>query len=219
MTESMQKPLVRVRNLAFICAACVGLAFLLNAIAGPASLLTIALKGRPVVEQIGLGISLALVFGAPMWIAILFLPSFASLRNQLIEILSRVDLSGLNPLWLAALAGIGEEALFRGALQPIVGIWWASVIFVLLHFRTYQFRSMNWQKAIAGTGVFLASLFLGYIFSNIGLVAAIAAHITLDAVGLFLGPRLLRRARPVSNFSLQGTLRDEAPRSAPELER
>jgi uncharacterized protein len=193
MAETPQRPLVRVRNLAFICAACVGLAFLLNAIAGPIPLVTIALKGRPILEQVGWGIALALAFGTPMWSAVLFLPGLVSLRNQLIELLSRVDLSGFNPLWLAALAGIGEETLFRGALQPIVNIWWASLIFVLLHFRTYQFRSMNWQKAISAAGVFLASLLLGYIFSVIGLIAAIVAHITLDAVGLLLAPRFLRR--------------------------
>jgi membrane protease YdiL (CAAX protease family) len=189
MTETSPQSLVRVRNLVFICAVCVGLAFLLNAIAGPTPLLTIALIGKPLLEQLGWGIASALAFGIPMWLAVLFLPSLASLRNQLIELVSRLDLSGLNPLWFSVLAGIGEETLFRGALQPIVGIWWASLIFVLLHFRTYQFRSMNWQKAISAAGVFLASLFLGYIFSKIGLVAAIIAHTTLDTVGLFWAQR------------------------------
>jgi hypothetical protein len=193
MTETSQRSLFRVRNSAFICAVCIALALLLNAIAGPTPLLTIALKGKPILEQVGWGIALALAFGIPMWIAVLFLPGLVSLRNQLIELLSRMDLSGLNPLWLAVLAGIGEKTLFRGALQPIVGVWWTSLIFVLLHFRTYQFRSMNWQKAISAGGVFLASLFLGHIFSNVGLVTAIIAHITLDTVGLFLAPRLLRR--------------------------
>jgi hypothetical protein len=193
MTETSQRPLVRVRSLTFLCAACVGLAFLLNVFAGPVPLVTIALKGKPILQQVGWGIALALAFGTPMWSAVLFIPGLVSLRGQLIELFSRVDLSGLNPLWLAALAGVGEETLFRGALQPIVGIWWASLIFVVLHFRTYRFGSMTWQKAIFAAGVFLASIFLGYIFSIIGLVAAIVAHITLDAVGLFLAPRLLRR--------------------------
>jgi|HubBroStandDraft_1064217.scaffolds.fasta_scaffold01591_23 uncharacterized protein len=200
MAETPRKPLVRVRNLAFTCAACVGLAFLLNAIAGPVPLVTIALKGKPIPEQVAWGIALALAFGTPLWSAVLFLPGLVSLRNQFIELLSRVDLSGLNPLWLAALAGIGEETLFRGALQPIVNIWWASLIFVLLHFRTYRFGSMNRQKVISAAAVFLASLFLGYIFSIIGLVAAIVAHITLDAVGLLVAPRVLRRGAAGLDF-------------------
>ena len=37
--------------------------------------------------------------------------------------------------WVLALAsGIGEEALFRGALQPVVGLWLATLLFALAHF-------------------------------------------------------------------------------------
>ena len=34
---------------------------------------------------------------------------------------------------LALLSGFGEEALFRGALQPEVGLFWASLLFALVH--------------------------------------------------------------------------------------
>ena len=192
MTESLQTPRAKLRNFIIICAVAIALAFLINALFGPRPLLTIALEGKPVAEQIGWGITLALAVGIPVWIAILFFPIFASLRNQLTELISRVDISGLNPLWIAVLAGSGEEILFRGAVQPITGLWWSSLIFVFLHFRTYQFRSMNWQKAIFAVAVFLASLFLGCIFTNIGLIAAIVAHTTLDVVGLFIAQRLVR---------------------------
>jgi hypothetical protein len=192
MTECLQTSQVKLRNFFIICAVAIALAFLINVLFGPRPLLTIALEGEPVAEQIGWGIALALAVGIPVWLAILFFPVFASLRNQLTELISRVDISGRNPLWIAVLAGSGEEILFRGAVQPITGLWWTSLIFVALHFRTYQFRSMNWQKAVLALAVFLASLFLGSIFSNIGLIAAIVAHVTLDVVGLVVAQRLVR---------------------------
>ncbi len=192
MTESLQTPRVKLRNFIIIFAVAIALAFLINALLGPRPLLTIALEGKPVAEQIGWGITLALAVGIPVWIAILFFPIFTSLKNQFTKLISRVDISGLNPLWIAVLAGSGEEILFRGAVQPITGLWWSSLIFVMLHFRTYQFRSMNRQKAIFIVAVFLTSLFLGYIFSKIGLIAAIVAHTTLDVVGLFIAQRLVR---------------------------
>jgi membrane protease YdiL (CAAX protease family) len=192
MTDALQKPRTRLGNFIVTCGIAIALAFLINIMFGARPLLTIALEGKPLAEQIGWGIALALAVGIPMWAAIVLMPIFVSLRNQLIGLISRVDISGLNPLWIALLAGSGEEILFRGAVQPIAGLWWTSLIFVLLHYRTYQFRSMTWQKAICAAAVFLISLFLGCIFLTLGLIAAIAAHATLDGVGLLIVRRLVR---------------------------
>src|SRR5207247_4258871 len=96
----------------------------------------------------------------------------SSLRRQLLDLVSRLDLGGLNPLWISLSAGIGEEILFRGALQPILGIWWTSFIFTVAHFWSGQFQSMNWQKLIYAASVFVTGLLLGYVFSEIGLIAA-----------------------------------------------
>jgi membrane protease YdiL (CAAX protease family) len=94
------------------------------------------------------------------------------------------------------LAGCGEEILFRGAIQPIIGLWWSSLIFVLLHSGTYQVRSLNWKKAVFGFLVFSVSLLLGYLFENVGLLAAVVAHTTFDVVALFAAQRLLRKYAP-----------------------
>ena len=37
------------------------------------------------------------------------------------------------PAGIALLAGVGEELLFRGALEPLVGPWWSNVLFGLAH--------------------------------------------------------------------------------------
>jgi Co/Zn/Cd efflux system component len=70
------------------------------------------------------------------------------------------------------------------------------LVFVLLHSGTYQFRSLNWKKAVLAVFVFGVSLLLGYIFVNVGLLAAVVAHMTFDVVALFGLQRLLRQYAP-----------------------
>lgn len=42
-------------------------------------------------------------------------------------------LGWLGMLWLAFISALGEEILFRGALQPFLGLWFTSFLFGLLH--------------------------------------------------------------------------------------
>jgi membrane protease YdiL (CAAX protease family) len=100
----------------------------------------------------------------------------------------------LNPLVIGITAGVWEETLFRAALQPVIGIWWTSLIFVLCHTGTGQFWKMNWKKAVYAAGVFAASVMLGLIFENIGLLAAITTHAAIDVIGLYAMRHLRKRA-------------------------
>ncbi|GJQ57214.1 MAG: CPBP family intramembrane metalloprotease [Candidatus Scalindua sp. AMX11] len=63
------------------------------------------------------------------------LPLFGSLRKIVINDIKVLftNASLLDIVTISALAGIAEELLFRGIVQPKVGIVWASVIFGLLH--------------------------------------------------------------------------------------
>src|SRR5258708_7669246 len=190
MDRTAQNPLIRVRRFLAACAIAIALAFVINAAFGDRALPTVLLEGQPIAAQIGWGITFGLAISVPSVVVLFFVPLFSSLRRQLLDLVSRVDLDALNPLWISLSAGIGEELLFRGALQPIVGLWWASLIFTLAHFRTGQFRSLNWQKLIYATSVFIAGLFLGYVFSEIGLIAAMLTHATVDVVWFFSVQRL-----------------------------
>ena len=113
---------------------------------------------------------------------------------------------------IALLAGLGEEMLFRGILQPALGRWlgpWpglvlASVLFGLLH-------------PITGTYVVLAALigaYLGYLFDlRQNLLVVIVAHALYDFVVL----ACLVRQTPGSETgrihpaSREPQLLDEAP--------
>jgi membrane protease YdiL (CAAX protease family) len=192
MDQITQKPLIRVRRFWVVCAFAIALAFVINAAFGDGTLSEVLIEGQPIAVQIGWGITFGLAISVPSMVVVFFVPLFSSLRRQLLDLVSRLDLGALNPLWISLSAGIGEELLFRGALQPILGIWWASFIFTVAHFRSGQFHSMNWQKLIYAASVFIAGLFLGYVFLENGLIAAMVTHAVVDVVSLFTARRWLR---------------------------
>jgi membrane protease YdiL (CAAX protease family) len=97
------------------------------------------------------------------------------------------ELSGLvgklsrgEALALALASGLAEEAFFRGALQPRVGLVAASALFGLVHLPAT--RGLRAWTALA-----LASGFgLGILFEATGsLVAPVTAHVVVNALGLW----------------------------------
>jgi CAAX protease family protein len=87
---------------------------------------------------------------------------------------------------LALASGVGEEAFFRGALQPRVGLLLASALFAAVHFVPRR-DLLAWSAFSA-----VAGLVLGTLFDVTGnLVAPVVAHAGLNAVNL---SRLTREA-------------------------
>jgi membrane protease YdiL (CAAX protease family) len=86
--------------------------------------------------------------------------------------------SFLGGFMLAATAAIGEEILFRGALQPIFGIFWTSVFFALLH--------TQYTLTPAALIIFGVSLILGWVRQRYGTSAAIVAHFVYNFVPFVL---------------------------------
>jgi uncharacterized protein len=79
---------------------------------------------------------------------------------------------------ISALAGLGEELLFRGLLQPLLGLFVASAVFGAVHVAGRQF---------VGYGIWAACIgaFLGWLMSITGgLLAPIVAHALYDALAL-----------------------------------
>ncbi|MGO4377199.1 CPBP family intramembrane glutamic endopeptidase [Pseudoduganella sp. RAF53_2] len=134
--------------------------------------------------QLAAGALAGLVVGGGSLYSAIF-QSHRQLARRTADSYSRLDLSGLNPIWISLAAGIGEELLFRGGLQPLLGIWLTSLLFVLLHTRAYEFRlrdKVSWMQA---GGVLAMSVALGLMFQYVGLIAAISAHAAVDICGLY----------------------------------
>jgi len=82
-------------------------------------------------------------------------------------------------LVLAAASGFAEEALFRGALQPEVGLVAASALFGLAHWAPRPELRLWTLFSVA------AGLLLGTLYDATGnLVAPVVAHFGINAVNL-----------------------------------
>jgi len=87
---------------------------------------------------------------------------------------------------LAAASGVAEEALFRGALQPQLGLVGASVVFGLAHFAPRR-DLLPWTLFSLAAGFGLGAL---YAWTG-NLLAPVVAHAGVNAVNLQL---IARRA-------------------------
>jgi len=113
-------------------------------------------------------------------------------RTRMGEQLARMLGAALGPLslgecWLlAVVSGIAEEAFFRGALQPQVGLVAASLLFGAAHFVPRR-EILPWTLFAVAAG-----FLLGWLFDATGsLVAPIVAHACINGVNL---RHLTRRA-------------------------
>lgn len=154
-----------------------------------ASLPQVLLSGMPWLDQLGLGAALGLAVGLVSAVSTLRKPSAEAVRRTTASY-ARLDLSGWNPVWISLAAGISEELLFRAALQPLLGLWGASLLFLLAHARAYDFRRMDRAALLQAGGVFGMGLAFGLGFEYIGLLAVMLAHTVIDIVGLLLVRRL-----------------------------
>ena len=140
---------------------------------------------QPIGMQLLAGLGLSALAAVASYIGFRLTARSEATRNT-ITAYGRLDLSGLNPLWISLAAAIGEELLFRAALQPLLGVWITSIVFLLTHTPVYQFKKLNRATLVQAAGVFGASVALGFIYQYVGLLAAIMVHTGLDVVGLYV---------------------------------
>ena len=82
-------------------------------------------------------------------------------------------------LFLSFCAGVGEEIVFRGMIQPWLGIMTTSFLFISLHgYLSYS----SWPKVVFGLILFAVGTVLGILGAYVGLLAAIVAHILYDII-------------------------------------
>jgi membrane protease YdiL (CAAX protease family) len=128
---------------------------------------------------------LALIAAAVSWLLFRMTASSAS-SARTVQSYARLDLSGMNPLWIAIAAAVGEEMLFRAALQPLLGVWIVSLLFLLTHVPVYRFRQLDGAALVQALSVFGGSVVLGFVFQYVGLIAAMLVHAWIDIVGLLI---------------------------------
>lgn len=120
--------------------------------------------------------------GAVSLLSLLKLTIFKELRNLFQNIITEVDLNIWGICFISLNAGISEEILFRGVMQPFMGIWWSSLLFIGLH---GYFTPRSWRVSLYGLLMFAVSVGLGFLCEWYGLMAAICAHTVVDIVILW----------------------------------
>jgi len=102
---------------------------------------------------------------------------FSEIKKLIDEIINNFNLNLLDAFLIPIIAGICEEILFRGVLQPMLGIWLTSFIFIFLH---GYFNPASWRMCVFGILMYGLSLILGLIYIKYGLITVIIFHIVYD---------------------------------------
>lgn len=92
---------------------------------------------------------------------------------------------------LAVFSGVAEEAFFRGALQPVLGIGLTSILFGAAHFLPDR-RFLIWTLWAIGAGFLFGFL---YEWTG-GLLAPMTAHVLHNAATLLFWKRTRRKQPP-----------------------
>ena len=134
-------------------------------------------SGEPLYIQLPVG----LAYGVVSAVAVMLImrhPVMAKEELRYKKLLGPLDIDFKGILFLSFCAGFGEEMFFRAFLQPITGIWLASLIFVILH------GYLNPKRPIFFYGLFLVFDIagLGWLFDSVGPWTAVAGHFIIDVI-------------------------------------
>jgi uncharacterized protein len=141
---------------------------------------------RPWAWLVGIAVGVAAVKAGSHVYDLVNLLTPADCRTQQERVFAH--LAGPRRAWweqlaVAGAAGVGEELLFRGALQPRVGIVLASVLWASLHLQ----YTCHGLPSASNLYILLLGLVFGLARRWWGLGAAITAHVSYDATILLFG--------------------------------
>jgi membrane protease YdiL (CAAX protease family) len=131
-------------------------------------------------EELGIGLAFGLFFGL-LANSMMRIKGFRHIADDLPvnKVVKQADLNIWDVVLISLIAGITEEWLFRGALQPVLGIIITSVLFVAIH---GYFKFYNPYQVMFGFFVLCLSFGLGFVFEKAGLLGAMAAHTLYDVI-------------------------------------
>jgi membrane protease YdiL (CAAX protease family) len=139
------------------------------------------------VKQLGV---VVLFIGMALALSVAADAVFAELQPDLYRKIGELSDSLFNPVGLSPFsavlfglligvgAGLGEETLFRGAVQPVLGILPTSVLFASMH--------VQYGPSLLLGYVFLLSIGLGLLRKRINTTASFLAHAGYNSLGIIL---------------------------------
>lgn len=124
------------------------------------------------------GLELGIIY-AFLAIILLKAPVFDEIPLKIDQLVKDLKLNLFDAIFLSLCAGIGEELLFRAGIQPFLGVWVTSFIFVAIH---GYFSLTNIKMSYYGLVVLPFILLISYGYNYFGLWFSIAAHFSYDLV-------------------------------------
>lgn len=100
-------------------------------------------------------------------------------RKKYVSLISILNLRPWQVIYISICAGVGEELLFRGAIQPLWGVWITSILFVALH---GYLNPMDKYIMVYGCYLTLVIIALGFMTLYWGIWSSAAAHTAIDIV-------------------------------------
>jgi membrane protease YdiL (CAAX protease family) len=185
--ESHLEPrtLVRRSTLVYGCMAAIGLAIMAFAHHSLPRAFALPATGVEAARLFAIGALGAAVLLVASYFFEDWFPTYRSLKAFVTRLIGQ--LSWPAALYLALATSLGEEILFRGALQPYAGLVVTSVLFGLLHM-SRETGISAWSVWAAGCG-----LLLGWMFQETGsLLPPILAHCGINAVSMLSMRRAYR---------------------------
>ncbi len=141
-------------------------------------------------KQIVFGVFAGIIIAVLAQLLILS-PLLRNVNAQYANLLGRFKLNTSEIILVSLCAGVGEEILFRGALQPIFGILITSIIFVAIH---GYLNPKEWRISVYGLFMTAAIYGIGVMSDYLGLLSAIIAHTVID---IYLLHHLQKSSREV----------------------
>lgn len=134
--------------------------------------------GRQVLIALGLVIVTFAVSALSSYLVQILQPDLhEQITRNMEEMTSKVQ-SVWGALALGLAAGIGEEILFRGAIQPRFGIVFTALIFALLH--------QQYGPSLITVGAFASGIIFGLQRKHMGTVPAIITHAVYNTIAVLL---------------------------------
>lgn len=128
--------------------------------------------------QVLVGVILGVVTAKASW-QIVELPIMANTKSFFGSLIRPMKLTSSQIIFISICAGVGEELFFRGAVQPLLGIWVTSILFVLLHGYLNPF---NLPLTYYGIYMVLVIGVLGLMTEHLGILSAMIAHTLIDVI-------------------------------------
>ena len=119
-------------------------------------------------------------------------------RHFFAQLIRRFRIGLPDIFFLSLCAGIGEEWLFRGAVQHWLGIWLTALAFVALH---GYLDPRDWRISLYGMLMVIIVAGMGYLYHHSGLIAAMVSHAIID-IAIFISLKF---------FPGEGPAPDEQP--------